>query len=211
MIKINLATRKTAAIAQGTVVGTKGAFGGLGKVSIDLETLREMPNLKGLLLLVVCWYGGGEYWAGHQAEVIGKYDLDIAAYREKQAQITTRLEESKTLEATKKSLEADEKVLKTKFEVITKLMEDRSTPARILTTLSQITPKDIWLDGLTLDTTSMTVRGSSLDFSPVSEFMKSLKETVFFQDAILRSSQQAKEQDLDVTRFELSVERRKKE
>lgn len=205
MIKINLANKKSAATVVATSDGRTSTK--LGKISMD--ELREIPNLMPVILLAVCWYAVTYFLDDYKETEIRKLDVRIEELQGEQTQLRTRLAESKVLEQEQKQYEVDEKVIKTKIEVIQKLLQDRMLPPKMLLTLSHIIPVEVWLSDIQLDSTSLKIKGDALDFNPISEFMKNIKETAYFKDANLRSSQQGKEETgLEVTKFEIHAERR---
>lgn len=213
MIRINLATRKSANVASeaagvGGLGNAAAAFKNLSPAEV-INQIREIPNLLPLLLVGILYYAAQSYVDSYREEKIKEVDRRILAITDEQERIRHELASKKDLEIKKKQLEDDELVLKTKYDVIEKLLQDRSAPAQIFLNLSKTIPPEIWLSEMRLDATSLQLKGDSLDFNPISDFQKNLRESLFFKSAQLKGSVQGvDETGLEVTKFDLTAERK---
>lgn len=216
MIKVNLHHRKAA-------VGVAAGAGGTtaGSLSALIEKFRggggtdgfSDPDQKSAVILGVVYFvllGGGWWWIDQQkAGMLAVVDQEIQGYESKLALLNSELGKTNGYEQIKKSLEADEKTIRTKIETIQELIRDRSTPPKILMTLSETIPKEVWLQEFALRDRRFQIVGNSGNMDVVSDFMKSLEETIFFKNVVLKSSRQetVKGGRLSAS-FELEAERR---
>lgn len=213
MIKINLALRKSATIH--AEAGGDAPTAGINLKNIDVgqvvAELKEYPNLIPLMFVGLLYFLGTTFLDGYKAEKLNEIETRIRNLQAKKAELETDLEGKRELDARKKALDDDERVLKTKYDVIVKLIDDRAMPAKILLDLSRVIPKEIWLSELRLDAAGLTLKGDSLDFNPISDFQKALRETIYFKDAQLKNSMQGRDETgLEVTKFDLSADRRER-
>ena len=77
-------------------------------------------------------------------------------------------------EAQKKQFDADEELIKTKLATIQKLMADRAEPPKLLMSFSGSIPKDVWFQEFDMNSSEVKIKGASLGFDPVTDFMKAL-------------------------------------
>jgi hypothetical protein len=214
MIKVNLQHRKAAVgVAAGTGEGAKGfsGFGGL------LEKLRggdfgdsdkRSAIIVGIVYAVII--GGGWWIVGErEAEMLAKVDAESSAVDSKLNLLSSELNKTSGYEQIKKSLEADEKTIRTKIDTIQELIRDRSTPPKILTTLSETIPKEVWLQEFSLKDQHFKIRGNSTSMDVISDFIKGLEETIYFKNVVLKSSKQETPKGGHSTAsFELEADRR---
>ena len=205
MIKINLAARKSASLLE-----TRGGDKSLtGMPKINLSALKEIPNLRSLVILALVGYFGNYFIEDLKTEEIKKADASIQKLKDEKGKLNHELEETKKYEGIKKALESDEIVIRTKLDTIQKLVQDRTTPPKLLVAISAAIPKEVWLSQIQVEDSNISLSGDSLDFNQVSEFMKNLNESAFFKDLALKNTQQGKDETgLDTAKFELAMKRR---
>ena len=199
MIKVNLHQRKVAVgVTPGSPTGTAAGglkaylnklrgFGGEGE-GLDDAAKRSMIILGVVYLVVV----GGAWWfvGAKKSEMLAKLDEEASSLDSKLNLLASELNKTNGYEQIKKSLEADEKTIRTKINTIQELIRDRTTPPKILTTLSETIPREVWLREFTLRDRHFRLTGSSTSMDVVSDFMKSLEETIYFKGVVLKSSKQ---------------------
>lgn len=208
MIKINLALKKQAA---GAATGDeKGKGGGvkISRVAIDLDQLKELP-IRQIALVVIVFFGGTYFVEDYKTQEITKIDAEIARAGTEKNKLQSEAAKMKGYEDLKKSLESDEKIMRTKIETIQKLIADRQTPPKVLLAIAEAIPKDVWLQDFKIAKGELAIKGYSLGFNQISDFMKSLNENIYFTDIGLKNTQQTKDEaGVDVASFELSAKRR---
>src|SRR6185503_10431241 len=96
-----------------------------------------------------------------------------------------------------------------KLDTITKLVAGRQAPPKVLLAVSSGIPKEVWIGEIGIKDETMKVKGSSLGFAEISDFMKSLNESAFFTDLRLVDTKKGKDdQGYEVADFEISAKRR---
>ncbi|MBS1963938.1 MAG: PilN domain-containing protein [Bdellovibrionales bacterium] len=219
MIKINLHHRKAAV---GVSAGSATGASGVGGIKGFIEKMRGAGagvdgisdgEKRSLIILVVVYaaiLGGGWWYLGEKkTELLGDLDTEVAALDSKIQLLTSELNKTSGYEKIKKSLESDEKTIRTKISTIQELIRDRSTPPKILMTLSESIPKEVWLREFSLQSRHFRILGSCTGMDVVSDFMKALEETIYFKGVVLRSSRQDTAKGGHVTAsFELEADRR---
>lgn len=215
MIKINLYHRKSAVVvASDSASGGSGGLAGFLQklkgegLSGSSEVYRALAIQAGILVVILV--GVSWYLSEKRSEYIAEVDAQIAEVDSKDALLVSELSKTSGYEQMKKNLEQDEKTIRTKIETIQELIRDRATPPKILMTLSEATPKDVWLKAFTLRDSKFSISGSSNNIDLVSDFMKSLEETIYFKNIVLKSSKMETSQKAgrQTAQFELEGERR---
>jgi hypothetical protein len=220
MIKINLASKKRASANAAALVeggGTSGGFtlGGFTNLSgmskfgrEQLEELKDLP-LKRLLLTILFYFGGSFAIDYLNEKDIEKLDIAIEGERSRQTQLNRDYDKTKLYNDLEKQLKEHETAIRVKLETIQELLNDRTTPPKLLIALSTAIPKEIWLEELKVQSTEIAIRGSSLGYNQISDFMKSLGENAFFKEVNLKSSQQVKDTSagVEIANFELVAKR----
>lgn len=213
MIKINLALRKQPASVTGDVRGGGAAGSALGflagmRVDQRLDGFKDLPLKKFALMALVAVMGGYLLDDFKEGE-LSKIDALLAKDQEERRKLEGDLGKTKGFEAVKKALDADELTLRTKIDTIQKLLTDRQIPPKMLTTLSASIPADVWLRSFKVKDDEISIRGSSLDYNAISDFMKGLNESAYFTDIQLKGTQQERDElGADVAAFELFARRR---
>jgi Tfp pilus assembly protein PilN len=144
-----------------------------------------------------------------QAEELSKLDGQLEKLVTQQKGLKAELEKTKGFEAIKKSLEADELTMRTKIEVINKLLQDRQKPPKVLLGLSNIIPADVWLSTFELDASEVKLSGYAMNNLQVPEFQKNLNESADFKDVTLLGQSSMKDSSgMDVVKFDFQAKRR---
>ena len=206
MIKINLATRKGARAStdkDGKIDFAKGLD--VGKL---LELLKVLP-IRQVVLVVVVGAFANYALTNYKVEELAKVEKKLTEVSAKKAKADAEFAKTKDYAGLKKALDSDELSLKTKMGAIQKLLDDRTTPPKLLTTLSKAIPAEIWLSEFSIRDDNVSFRGASLSFNTISDFMKSLEDSIYFKSLTLLSTQLNKDATgVDVANFELTARRR---
>jgi type IV pilus assembly protein PilN len=94
--------------------------------------------------------------------------------------------------------------LKGKLEILDKLKDDRSGPARYLDELNKIIPEKLWLTEFTERNGSVSVKGVALSEKNVAEFMRNLTTSQMFDKVDLVQTAQKDKQGLKLQDFQLT-------
>lgn len=210
MIKINLLKRKS---SQRSALSSGGALSA-GAVTDQLKDLfsKISPEIQSTLYTLVIYavIGGVAHYflEDRKQKDLTTTKADIQKLKNEISLLDSEIAKTKGYEKVKKELEDDERAIKTKIETIQKLVDERTAPPKMLMTLSQSTPKDVWIDDFSVKDSEVRIKGSSLGLTVVSDFMKSLEETVYFKDVTLKNSKQQREKGVEVANFDLELKRR---
>lgn len=219
MIKINLALRKTASVVtsetsvRATPFGLKlPAFltpkaGGEGAANVSSLAI-ELGDVRNILVAGVLSYAAMFFIDGEKAKELAELDGQIGALQTEQAQLKAETNKVQTYDQIKLQLENDEKMMRTKLQTVQALMSDRASAPRILLTLAQSIPTEVWLRDLAAKENTFTMQGSAVTFNHVSDFMRALNESAFFKNVQLKGTEEASAGGGDTKNFELSAERR---
>ena len=116
----------------------------------------------------------------------------------------------KGFEAKKAQIQAYEQAIRTKLEVLGKLMSGRTVPPKILMQLSQTIPSEVWLNEFKMGDQEVSIIGQTPSFGQVSDFLKELGNSSYFSDISLKgieeNSSATKEQK--VQNFTITAKRR---
>lgn len=223
MIKINLATRKQSA----SVSSEKKSAGGRGGLTAFLSKLRlssggtsesggsssgkealEALPLRRLVLALALCAGGYFYVEDLKEEEIKGWDDKVNVVSADNEKLKKDLQKTREYASIKKSIDADELLLKNKTGVIQTLLKGRQAPHEILLTLATSIPKDVWLKGVKIENADVSLKGFAVGFNQVSGFMKALNESAYFSDVRLQNSQQEKDDGKEIAAFEFAAKRR---
>jgi hypothetical protein len=222
MIKINLHQRKAAVgvAAGGTSQTEVGSLKGFASIIQRLRAGQGRAafgeagdDARGAMILGVVYFvfalGGWWYASSEKDRLLAEVAAESSALDSKMALLDSELSKTQGYEQTKKSLEADEKKIRTKIETIQELIRDRGTPPKILMTLSDSIPKDVWLKDFVLKDRNFKISGLSNGMDVVSDFIRNLSETIYFTDVQLKGSKsEAQKSGRELTTFELEAQRR---
>lgn len=215
MIKINLAQRKQSASVQAPQASKGFSLsalieklkGGNSTPASSREVLAAVPVRRFALSVVLC-AGAYFYVEDLKEEELKGWQDKVKVVQTEQNKMKKELAATKDYDQIKKSIDADEALLRNKIKVIQTLLSGRQAPHEILLTLATSIPKEVWLKGVKIENTDVTLRGMSVGFNQISTFMRSLGESTYFADVRLQSSQQDKDDGKELTAFELAAKRR---
>lgn len=204
MIKINLALRKRAA----AVEAREKRGGGFAMPKLDAEIFKEPQFRKialGLIVLVMASYGIEEV----KTDQLHQLDQEIQKVQADNNKAKAELAKTAGYDALKKQIDDDEKLIRTKLETIQALMADRQVPPKLLLSISNMIPKDIWLTDFELTDKALKIKGDSLGFDPVTDFMKVMGDSDYLTNVKLVNSANGTDPVAgQVTNFELEAARK---
>lgn len=212
MIKVNLALRKTA----GGSTSRSTGFSGISKIDLqtfksmrlDPELLKDLPIRKTVLPLVVGVLASFTLESYKEGE-LKKLNDQIAVLDGEKPKLQGEANKLKTYEELKKNLEADEFTIRTKIDTIQKLIAGRAIPPKLLVSVAQALPEEVWLAEFQVKESDIFLTGYSMGFNQISDLMKNMGESVYFSDLNLKNTQQVKDPEgVEVANFELTARKR---
>ncbi len=208
MIKINLAAHKQSSVST-EQRSPKISLNSIGKTSfIIVEELKTLPWISIICSIIFIYLAQSSLEKYKEVE-LSRLDVVLIKHTQEGLRLQKELDKTKSYDEIKKNLEADEFAIKKKLETMNKLISDRTTPPKLLLALSKSIPEEVWLTELSIQETEVVFKGSSLGFNQISDFMKSLNESIYFKDLNLRSTQQNKlDSDSEIATFEIATQRK---
>lgn len=201
MIKINLATQKQ----YGSLENAKGSKLALNRP--DLDALKDLPIRKVVLPLVVGVLAT-YLLDGYKEEELRKLDAVVVSLVAEGNKIKLEADKIHEYEPIKKSLDQDETDLKTKLDIIRKLISERSSAPKVLAYISSSIPTDVWLTEFAISNSDVSMKGGSMGYNQISDFMKLLNENAYFSAVDLKNTKQDRDAGIEITSFELQGKRR---
>jgi hypothetical protein len=212
MIKVNLADRKTSTMIVNDGANASSFLSGLfskAKSSTPSASLGDSKALVTSLALYGLILGGAYYGIDqHKTKIVDEVNAQNSELQTTIAALDVELAKSQGYEQMKQGLENDEKMLKNKIDTIQKLMNDRTTPPKVLIALSEAIPKQVWLTNFTLQGGGVNISGAATTLDTISDFMKALEGSIYFKDITLKGSKQGSIGSRESATFELEAKRR---
>lgn len=205
MIRINFAKRLKTPLG-GAGGGGVGSLN-LSSIQLDREVVSAVPWVK-IALVAFAIYAAMYGVDGYKEELLAAEDVVLEELAEQKQKLSGKLNEQKNLEQLKITLEKEDGIIRTKLEAIRALMKDRDVPSKMLLEISKITPEQVWIKNLQVEDKKVTLSGSSVGFNPLSDFMRNIRGSVYFQDVTLKGSQSTQDKVGEVTTFDLEIMRR---
>jgi Tfp pilus assembly protein PilN len=215
MIKINLASKKQSVVATGAAPEAGGRGGRMGTLfnSVDPgqlgDALRDLPLRQKILpsvgLCVALIYISSTW----QGQKIAEQEKELAQLEERQMRLKGDFGKTRGYDQLKKTLDEDERMIRTKIETIQKLIADRQTPPKLLLTLSSTIPEEVWINEVKIEKGLVRLKGNSFGYNQVSDYMKNLSESAYFTDLTLVGTKVVKDETgASNPAFEISAKRR---
>jgi type IV pilus assembly protein PilN len=165
MIKINLIAEAKAPAAA-------------GKKRPEISLGAKQGDIILLIFLVITAAAVGAYWYKLSSD---RDDLDAkrARLREQRDSLQKYIDQVNELEATRAEL-------KKKIGVIKDLKKSQTGPVRIMDEVSKALPDLVWLTGMQLKGTTMTLNGFALGENAVANYIDNLDGSSFFGEPELK-------------------------
>jgi type IV pilus assembly protein PilN len=132
-----------------------------------------------LLALVVTFAGIGFYWS-YLNGVIEQKNQDIKRTEERLAELDEIIKQIQAFETQKQALEQ-------KVNVIKKLGKEQKLPVRLLDELYVTLEDDLWLNSFQQSGQTMSVNGTALSNPVVSNYLRNLEQSQYFDSVELVS------------------------
>lgn len=197
MIKINLL--RDSSSSAGTSAGVMSSGGGSGGFSSSSGIVDGKDLLiKALLVLlpVVAYYG---------------YDMQTvqtkkAKVEELRGQIAKTDKELAALDVQVKEVEKfmeEKRRLNSQLDTIKNLSKERLRNVKSMDALQSIMPQKAWLLEMSIKDTNVSLEGQAIDDIVISDFMRDLEESVFFNNVVLEASEEVRRDEGNVKKFRI--------
>ncbi len=108
-----------------------------------------------------------------------------------------------------KKFEKDKKALDSKIDVIKKLKKNSQITVQVLDQIASVSPANrLWLKSIKQSGNNVSLQGVALDNRTIAEYMKSLKTSPIFADAVLGKSSQVMVAGTKLKSFSLTLQTR---
>ena len=139
-------------------------------------------------------------FATGMSQKVSTLHANIAKLNEKKKSYTPILNQIKKLEKDKKALDA-------KIDVIKKLKENSQITVQVLDQIASVTPVNrLWLKSIKQSGNNVSLQGVALDNRTIAEYMKNLKASSIFADAVLGKSSQVTVAGKKLKSFSLTLQ-----
>lgn len=207
MIKINLASKKRALNAA-TGRGFEGLKFDSSQFAGIWAQLRELP-LKKLGFAFVVGVAATIIVDGYKDDQVKAEQAEYEKVASQKPRLEAESNKIRGLQELQKSMEADEKRIRTKLDTIKKLMSDRSAAALVLEELAKITPANVWLSEFNMKGNELSFKGASQDFGNISDFTRNIQSSAMFSDMTLKDTQMATDdQKRQIASFAVTAKKR---
>jgi type IV pilus assembly protein PilN len=95
--------------------------------------------------------------------------------------------------------------LRGKLEILDQLKANRSGPVRLLDELNRRVPAKLWITKFSEDSGNISISGVGLNEETVAEFMRSLEASAYYQNIVLKVTEQTKKDGIKLQRFDISA------
>jgi len=185
MIKINLSLRKHAATSEQPKKGRAS----IRSLKIGLEDGKKFPIKKFAPPLIIVILVSMLIETEKEKKMAEATKL-FNAVKKQNTQLMTELAKKKGYEEQKRRIDTDEFTMKSKIDIIEKLVSERGQSYTMLKTLSENIPENVWLTSFGRNGKSLFFVGRSLGFNPITDFMKKLDGDAYFKNLQLKKTEQ---------------------
>jgi Tfp pilus assembly protein PilN len=91
---------------------------------------------------------------------------------------------SKELEKEIELLKSQEEELKNKLQLIGQVLKNKKNPFQLLLFISKNIPNELWINKLQINDDVLLIKGSSLNYKNIGEFIETLQGSIFFGSGV---------------------------
>lgn len=186
MIEINLSPSKKA----GSITNVAG---------IDLSLL----NVKMLLVAFIILYVPDGF-------LLDYYDSQIVDNNKKQQvlnkelrTVSSKVRGMANIQKQVDALNEQEEKLAQKLNAVKDIINKRSNPFQLLQYITQNIPEDVWVTSVTINESSLLIKGHSKNWKSIGAFLENLKNSIFFSKQISYSRPENSENEYRGQRVEV--------
>lgn len=177
MIRINLLGKKHVA-GGGIPFGLDEKLANLGITPADLVELR--PALIKLAVMLAGVYVVNMLPSYFHEKKKAELDVQLGQINEKSAVLQKELASKKEIRTKMEQLNREQDELQRQLDAITSLQRDKDILFRNLTGVLDLMPQNIWVGSLDYRDRAFTLKGSSWEYFPIQDFMRSISLSTQF-------------------------------
>lgn len=138
-----------------------------------------------------------------------RYRLNIVAKKEKIKTLEVQLREAnisyKQIKERKEQMNREKKRLEQRLYFLQEAGKERIEWSKALARLSSLVPEELWIGKASFNKDVITITGTTIDNTLVSNFMSRLDESKYFQGTGFNYTQKAKLSDQSLVNFEVTT------
>jgi len=190
MIKINLSTTKKQ-MDMSNLAGLDFTKIKIGAVGIAIVILY-LPDF----ILIPMWQ-----------ENVEQKNASMSNQRRDLGVLKNKISQVSSLEKQIRDLKSQEENLGQKLVAVKQAISEKRNPSELLLYIAKNIPKELWIKELVLENNELIIKGESLDYSNIGNFINNLKSSVFTKEAnIIATNSVVRESDkLRVETFEVKL------
>lgn len=182
-IKINLLGKKK----QPAPFGLDKLFEKMGGGKFDFQQFK--PTLLKLTAILIAYYATQEVPNFFYGQKIKEQEAKLQTLNAQAGALQKELASKKEIRKQMEQLTKEEAELKRQLDVISSLSKDRTLPFKIVSTVAELIPNNVWLDRLEYRNSTVSFDGLAWEYGAVNAYLRALSENSYFQALTLRSIQ----------------------
>lgn len=150
-------------------------------MGVDLNKV----NKKSFILGYVIYYSLTTFLVPTFKEQNADIEAQITKQRSELRKLTNEVKKFGNLNEIMNAFDRRIKELQSREDLVAKVMSQKSNPYRVLRGLSESLNNDIWFNEVTIDDKkNITIKGESISFSSVGDFINNVKQLAYFSPMV---------------------------
>jgi type IV pilus assembly protein PilN len=146
-----------------------------------------------VLVTIVC------YWiTGEREKAISKLEYENTTIRQQIQQLEARVGQVE-------KFRQQQETVRSQLEVIRSLEAGRTGPVRMMDELTEIIPRQLWINSFREQSQAVTMQGLAADGPVIADFMDSLKQSKYFLNPELQSVTAQDQDGVRLQRFTITT------
>lgn len=171
MIKINLASSKNAVDISN--------IGGL-----DFTRIKIVPVLVAAVVLYVPDFLLLPMWEAERETA----NQQVSTVQSELSSLKRKVSQTQDFEKQIKDLKAQEESLGQKLQAVKQAISEKKNPAPLLLYIAKNVPNELWINELTIEDDTMSIKGEAYDYTSIGNFVNNLRSSVFIKEANIGST-----------------------
>jgi Tfp pilus assembly protein PilN len=171
MIKINLSIEK-----QNFDIGNVGG--------LDFTRIKVIPLLGAIIFYNLPDFTLMSYWENEMQGVNETVKLKQGQLSELKRKVSRSMDLNRQIS----ELKAHEENLGKKLNAVKEAIKEKRNPTSLLQYISKNIPQELWIKELYIKDFQLTIKGESLDYASIGNFVNSLRSSIFINDANISST-----------------------
>lgn len=171
MIKINLASNKKSVDISN--------IGGL-----DFTRIKVVAVLVAAVILYVPDFVLVPMWETERDSA----NQQVNAVQSELSSLKRKVSQTQDFEKQIKDLKAQEESLGQKLQAVKQAISEKKNPAPLLLYIAKNVPSELWINELTIEDDTMSIKGEAYDYTSIGNFVNNLRSSVFIKEANIGST-----------------------